>query len=264
MTLALRFIMIHRHREKNGSADEVTSSAMVEPPEAPSVYDRLRWRRRLERLRRPAWLGTIRRTTPLSDHWGRERGTPVDRYYIERFLAEERDAIRGRVLEVMNADYTDRFGVAVEHRDVLDIDSANEAATIVADLAAADPVPSELFDCFILTQTLQYIYDLKAAVEHAHRILRPGGTLLCTVPAISRIARLRLDSEFWRATPAACSRLFGDVFTGGDLAVRGHGNVLTAVAFLVGMAAEELSPRELNRDDPFFPLVVSVRATRGA
>jgi SAM-dependent methyltransferase len=188
----------------------------------------------------------------------------VDRYYIERFLAEERDAIRGHVLEVMNADYTELFGAAVERRDVLDIDPANEAATIVADLSAADSVPTNLFDCFILTQTLQYIYDLRAAVEHAHRILRPGGTLLCTVPAVSRIARLQLESEYWRVTPAACSRLFGDVFAGGDVAVRGHGNVLTTVAFLVGMAVEELSSRELDRDDPFFPLVVTVRATKAA
>jgi SAM-dependent methyltransferase len=243
-------------------ADEVTSRAMAKRPRRPSADARLRWRRRLERLRRPAWLGTIRRTTPLSDHWGRERGTPVDRFYIERFLGEERDAIRGRVLEVMNADYTERFGAGVERRDVLDIDPENEAATIVADLAAADSVPSDLFDCFILTQTLQYIYDLRAAVEHAHRILRPGGTLLCTVPAVSRIARLQLESEYWRVTPAACSRLFGDVFAGGDVAVQGHGNVLTAVAFLVGMAVEELSSRELDRDDPCFPLVVTVRATK--
>jgi hypothetical protein len=40
--------------------------------------------------------------------------------------------------------------------------------------------------------------------------------------------------------------------------------VLTAVAFLVGMAVEELSSRELDRDDPFFPLVVTVRATKAA
>jgi SAM-dependent methyltransferase len=238
---------------------------MVDPPKSPlRAHDQLRWRQRLERLRRPAWLGTIRRTTPLSDHWGRDRGTPVDRYYIERFLADECDAIRGRVLEVMNADYTDRFGAAVERRDVLDIDPANEVATIVADLASADSLPSDIFDCFILTQTLQYIYDVKAAVGHAHRILRPGGTLLCTVPVASRIARRHLESEYWRLTPVACSRLFGDVFAEGDVAVRSRGNVLAAVAFLIGMAAEELSARELERDDPFFPLVVTIRATKAA
>ena len=229
---------------------------------APGAGDALRWRKLLARLRHPAWLGTIRRTSPLSDHWGRERGTPVDRYYIEHFLAGERHSIRGRVLEVMNADYTDRFGAGVDASEVLDVDPANEEATIVADLAAADEIPSEAFDCFILTQTLQYVYDLRAAVEHAHRILRPGGTLLATVPAVSRVARQHPDSEYWRFTAPACSRLFGDVFERGSVDVRSRGNVLTAVAFLMGIAREELSSRELAVDDPFFPVVVTVRATK--
>jgi SAM-dependent methyltransferase len=229
-----------------------------------AVRDASRRSTRLRRLQHPAFLGTIRRTTPLSDHWGRDRGTPVDRYYIEDFLAAARNTIRGHVLEVLNADYTGRFGAAVERIDVLDIDPANTAATIVADLANADNIPSETFDCFILTQTLQYIYDIRSAVTHAHRILRPGGTLLCTVPTVSRIARRELESEYWRLTAAACSRLFGEVFTGGVVDVRARGNVLSALAFLVGMAREELSSRELDLDDPFFPVIVTVQARKAA
>ncbi len=231
---------------------------------SPAVWDPVRWRRRLRRFRRPAWLGSIRRTTPLSDHWGRDRGTPVDRYYIEQFLAAERQAIRGRVLEVLNAEYTERFGVGVERSDVLDIDPSNTSATIVADLATADDVPSEAFDCIVLTQTLQYVYDLQSAVRHVHRVLRPGGTMLCTVPTVSRISRGTLETEYWRLTALAGERLFRDAFAGGTVAARAHGNVLTAVAFLVGMAAEELSTRELELDDPFFPLLVTVRATKAA
>jgi SAM-dependent methyltransferase len=224
----------------------------------------LRWNKRLRRLRRPAFLGTLRRTTPLSEHWGRDRGTPVDRYYIDHFLAGRRNAIRGRVLEVLNADYTERFGVGVERSDVLDIDPTNAKATIIADLASAEDIPSELFDCFILTQTLQYIYDIRSAVSHAHRILRPGGTLLCTVPTVSRIARREVESEYWRLTAAACSRLFGEAFAGGSVDVRARGNVLSAVAFLVGMAREELSARELDLDDPFYPVIVTVCARKAA
>ncbi len=224
--------------------------------------DPSRWRKRLARARRPAWLGTIRRLEPLSEHYGRERGTPVDRYYIERFLEAERHAITGRVLEVLNRDYTERFGSAVDRADVLDVDPSNHDATIVADLAAADAIPSDAFDCFVLTQTLQYVYDLEAAVAHVHRILRPGGTVLCSVPAVSRIDRRATDSEYWRLTAAGCIRLFGDKFLGGEARVRAHGNVLTSVAFLLGMAAEELSQRELEHDDPYFPVVVTVRATK--
>jgi SAM-dependent methyltransferase len=207
-------------------------------------------------------LGTVRRTKPLSDVWGRDRGNPIDRYYIERFLDEQRTQIRGHVLEVLNNDYTQRFGTHVARSDVLDIDSRNEAATIVADLRTADCIAADTFDCFILTQTLQFIDDVPAALGHAHRILRPGGTLLCTVPAVSRIGRSYLDTECWRFTVAGCQGLFSRAFTGGDVQVGSRGNVLVAVAFLLGMAQEELRGRELETDDPFFPVIVTVRATK--
>jgi SAM-dependent methyltransferase len=222
------------------------------------------WQKRLARWRRPAWLGTIRRTSPLSEHYGADRGIPVDRYYIEQLLAAERAAITGRVLEVLNRDYTERFGTDVGQSDILDINPGNSNATIVADLAAANSIPTGTFDCFILTQTLQYIYDLKAAIFHAHRILRPGGMLLCSVPTVARIDSDEIETEYWRLTAKACTRLFADVFAGGEIEVRARGNLLTSVAFLMGMAAEELSTRELGRDDPFFPLIVTVRATKAA
>jgi SAM-dependent methyltransferase len=219
-------------------------------------------RQRLYRLRRPAWLGTLRRTTPLSDGFGFERGTPVDRYYIDRFVEQNRSAIRGHVLEVKNSKYTKRFGVGVTERSVLDVDPTNPAATIVADLAAADAIIDDTFDCFILTQTLQFIYNARAALFHAHRILRPGGVLLCTVPAVARISPGCLDSEYWRFTRASCEALFGEVFPPEKVIARTHGNVLTSIAALTGMAMEELKRRELDRDEDHFPTLVSVRAEK--
>jgi SAM-dependent methyltransferase len=223
-----------------------------------------RLRQRLRRLRRPAWLGTVRRLQPLSDHWGFERGTPVDRYYIERFLDQEKYRIRGRVLEVADSRYTRRFGRDVDRADILDVDATNPAATFVADLTAADSVPTDAFDCFILTQTLQYVWDLRAAIRHVHRILRPDGAVLCTVPAMSRIGRTYLANEYWRFTAASAARLFGEAFGDENVEVRTRGNVLASVAFLMGMAREELSTRELESDDPFFPLIVTVRADKAA
>lgn len=218
----------------------------------------LRWRRR------PLWLGSLRRTTPISQHWGAERGLPVDRYYIERFLEEHAGDIRGRVLEVMDARYTERFGTAVERSDVLDVDAANPSATIVADLTDAGSIPSGSFDCFVLTQTLQFVYDVGAAVREAHRLLRPGGVLLATVPAVSRVDRKAgRDGDFWRFTADSCATLFGSVFGSGNVEVRAHGNVLAGVAFLAGLAREDLSERELDEEDDLFPVVVTVRAVKG-
>jgi SAM-dependent methyltransferase len=216
----------------------------------------------LRRLRRPARLGSLRRTRPLSDEWGRDRGTPIDRYYIERFLDRERTSVHGRVLELLDDSYTRRFGTGVVHGDVLDIDEGNPNATIVADLARADAVPSASFDCFILTQTLQFVYDMRAAVGHASRILKPRGVVLCTLPSVSRVARRYLETEYWRFTAASARTLFEADFEPELVTVESHGNVLASIAFLAGLAAEELSVQELEDADPFFPTVICVAARR--
>jgi SAM-dependent methyltransferase len=217
---------------------------------------------RLRRLLEPAWRGTLWRTQPVSAEWGFDRGTPVDRHFIERFLAANAADIRGRALEVANSDYLRRFGTSVEAMDVLDIDASNPRATIVADLTRADHIPSNSFDCIVLTQTLHIIYDLRAAIAHVHRILRPGGVLLVTVPAVSKIsASLGPDRDYWRFTPGSVARLFGTAF-GTDVTVRSYGNVLAAVAFLSGLAAEDLDASELAIDDELFPVIVSVRARK--
>ena len=102
-----------------------------------------------------------------------------------------------------------------------------------------------------------------AALHHAHRILRPGGVLLATVPAVSRIApRYGLERDYWRFTPASCVRLFGAAFGDLRVAVRSYGNVRAGTAFLLGMAQEELSRRELEAHDPYFPLILAVRAVK--
>lgn len=219
--------------------------------------------KRARRLLHPRSL-VLRSTKPLSDRWGTDRGNiPVDRYYIERFLAANSAAIRGSVLEVKQPSYTDLFGVDVRERHVLDIDATNERATYIADLARADNLPSDAFDCFILTQTLQFVYDVKAAIGHAHRVLRPGGVLLCTVPSVSRIEPGLVEHDYWRFTTASCVRLFLDAFRGGNVVVESHGNVLVSIAFLAGMAAEELRRSQLRENDDRFPLVVTVRAEKG-
>jgi hypothetical protein len=217
----------------------------------------------LQRLLRPAWLGTLRRTTPLSDQWGFDRGTPIDRYYITHFLEKHRQDICGRVLEVQDSSYSYQYGHHVELYDVLDIDPTNPKATVIADLAAADAIPANTYDCFILTQTLHLIYDMPSAIRHAYRILRPGGVLLATLPALSRVSRgVGVEGDYWRCTVASCSTLFGEVFGVERVVVHSYGNVLGAIAFLTGLAYEELSRQELDVADPYFPLIVTVRGIK--
>ena len=209
-------------------------------------------------------LGDLRRTRPFSAHFGSERGQPVDRYYIERFLEQHAADIRGRVLEVGDATYTRRFGGdRVTVSDVLHVDRDAPGATVIADLSDADHVPGDAFDCIILTQTLHLIYDFTGAVTTLRRILAPGGVVLVTVPGITQIDTGEwAHSWYWSFTIHSVRRLFGEEFGPENLTVEQHGSVLSAVAFLEGMASGELTEAELAVDDPAYPVFVGVRAVK--
>ena len=211
-------------------------------------------------------FGDLRRVTPVSRVFGYDRGTPVDRYYIEGFLSRNATDIGGRVLEVGDDAYTRSFGGdRVVQRDVLHVTEGHPQATVVADLTSADHIPSNAYDCIILTQTLQLIYDLRAALRTLHRILKPGGVLLATMPGISHIDHYDWgDSWYWSLTARSAKRLFGEVFPGSNLSVETHGNVLVATAFLQGLAFEELQVHELDYNDPDYQLTVAVRAVKEA
>lgn len=209
-------------------------------------------------------FGDLRRTRPISREYGYDRGLPLDRYYIERFLSHHADDIRGRVLEIGDAAYTRRFGGdRVTVSDVLHVVEDNPVATIVGDLTSADNVSSSAFDCFILTQTLQLIYDVPAALKTAYRILKPGGVLLATVPGISQISSDEWGKTwYWAFTSLSARRLFSEAFRKEDIDVEVHGNVLTATAFLQGLAAEELRQDELDYADREYEMLITIRAVK--
>jgi hypothetical protein len=220
---------------------------------------------RLPRLSRRAPL-PFAGLDPVSREFGFDRGRPIDRWYIERFLDAHRADVHGRVLEVAERSYTERYGDGeVTHGDVLYARAGNPQATIVGDLTTGDGIPQGAYDCMIVTQTLPFIYDVAAAVRGLHDALAPGGVVLASVPGISQVSRIdkRDWGDWWRFTSQGTRRLFAEVFTG-ELDVEGHGNVLSASAFLYGYAAEELSDAQLAHHDPEYELITTIRARRGA
>ena len=209
-------------------------------------------------------FGSFRRLSPVGPAWGYERGLPLDRYYIEKFIASHASDIQGHVLEVADDEYTKRFGGnRVVKSDVVSLTRDDGITTIVADLTNAHHVPSDTFDCIILTQTLQLIYDLRSALGTLHRILKPGGVLLVTVPTVSKIASDE-PNDHWRFTSRSCNALFREFFPSDGLTITPYGNVLSAIAFLEGLAVRELSVTELEFFDPEFEVVISVRAVKPA
>jgi SAM-dependent methyltransferase len=197
----------------------------------------------------------------VSDTYGSDRGTPIDRHYIEDFLLKKATDIRGHVLEFHDDTYTLRFGGAqVDLSDVLSVETTNPRATIVGDITKAESLPEASFDCIILTQVLQFIFDVSTAVHTLHRALKPGGVLLVTAPGLTRMG----DQWpcYWSFTAAALGQLLRDRFGVEAVTVETHGNIFAATAFLYGIALEELDISELKVDDPRYPVVVAARAIK--
>jgi len=212
--------------------------------------------------RRVRW-GSLRRTRPFSDLYGFDRGLPVDRYYIEAFLAREATSIRGEVLEVRDPTYAQRFGGAdASQVHVVDIDATNAEATVIADLTVEGSLPHHAYDSIIVTQTLHLTDDDAAGFRTLWCALRPGGVLLFTGPCISRIELPMEEYDHWRYTPLGLRTQLGRLLPDADVAVEAHGNMLAGVAFLYGIAAQELTAAELDVDDPGFPLVVCARISK--
>ncbi len=209
-------------------------------------------------------VGDLERATPLSSDFGFDRGGAIDRFYIEEFLETNAQAIRGTVLEIGDNEYTLKFGrTCVSKSDILHIDSSNEKATYVADIAHAPQMPSEYFDCIIFTQTLHLIYDFKSALATCYRILKPGGTLLLTVPGITQVDKGEWkDYWLWSFTDTAMKKVMADTFNGSRVEVKTFGNVYVASAFLYGMGLPEVSRSMLCVHDPAYQVIVSVRATK--
>lgn len=209
--------------------------------------------------------GGLRQTSPVSRVFGLDRGQAVDRFYIEQFLRSRRAQIRGVVLEIGSDHYTKCFGgTQVVRSEVLHAVAGNPKATLVGDLQTGQGIPTESFDCIILTQTLQFIYDMPSAVRTLHRSLRPGGVILATGTGISQISRYDMDrwGEYWRFTSLSARRMFEDVFGQGTVSVNSYGNVLAATALLQGIAASELKPSELDVVDKDYEVVIIIEAVK--
>ena len=211
-------------------------------------------------------FGGLRRLSPISAVFGQDRDLlTIERYYIEQFLAANAADITGRVLEMGDPFYIRKFGRGVTHEDVLNYVDGNPNATIVADLTDAPHIPDDTFDCIIITQTLQMIFEVDKAIKTLHRILKPGGVVLCTSHGMTQVARREgVDDwgEYWHFTTQSKRRLFRAVFPRDNVVVSTVGNIFTCICNLHGLAAREVDQSELDSHDPNFEMLLLVRAVK--
>jgi len=202
----------------------------------------------------------LRTTKPISRLFGFDRGQPIDRYYIESFLKDNSSSIKGKVLEIADNTYTKKFGGQnILESEVLHAVDGNPKATIVGDLVTGQGLPENAFDCFILTQTLQFIYDIHSAAGNVVKCLKPGGVALITVAGISQISRYDMKrwGDYWRFTDRSLTMLFEENVPKENIKIKTYGNVLSSVAFLHGLACDELTQEELDYADQDYQMLIT-------
>jgi hypothetical protein len=200
--------------------------------------------------------GDLRRTRPFSAHYGFDRGTPIDRYYVLKFMEKYRRYITGDVLEIQMTGYTKMFGENLRRSESVDVDPQHNT-TYVCDLSrSAGILASNSYDCFLLPNTLNHLRELEPSLVNALRVVKPGGTILATVATLVPLTPDFLD--YWRLTPAGWKQVTARVWGGCHVEVDAYGNVLSSIAAMMGLAYEELSKQELEHYDPRYPVLIGI------
>ena len=218
----------------------------------------------IKRILKPVKWYNLRKTEPISNVFGLDRGTPIDRFYIKDFLYKNKSLIKGKCCEISENTYTNEFGKNDCISEILHHNNDNNKATIVGDLSKIESLPKNTIDCFILTQTLNFIYDFKSAIKGLHAMLKMDGVALVTVSGISQISRYDMDrwGDYWRFTDLSILKAFEEVFGKDNVEVECYGNVLSSIAFLEGISAEELRRDELFFKDRNYQILITIKAIK--
>jgi SAM-dependent methyltransferase len=275
--------------EQNSKDGEVWKALQIEmlPYRHPHLYRLLQFARRsfpgrvfrYVRGLRLMWMGfpllrqlrslQFRRLRPLGN--GQQGGTPIVRYYWDKFLTQHKADIRGIALEIGTTDTIRRYGgQAITRADAIDLYPHSPEVTCVADLSRADHIPSDVYDCFVNQFTTHLIYDIEAALFHAVRLLKPGGALLINFPCVDYYFPRGLDMGtgeplflYWWFTPIQVENLFRRIgLEGTDYTLEVYGNLFGRIAYQLNLPAEELTRRELEYSDPGHPLLICARVIK--
>lgn len=203
-------------------------------------------------------------TSPVSNIFGLDRGTPIDRYYIDKFLSENKSKITGVCCEIAEDTYCKTYGHEITRQEIFHYDNTNSAATIIGDLSKHETLPTSTLDCFVCTQTFNFIYDVKSAFLGAYQMIKPGGTLLATVAGLSQISRYDMVrwGDYWRFTDLSLKKIAEEVGFK-DVQIKIYGNAMAATAFIQGVVVEDLkNVRLLDEHNDDYQVTLGLIATK--
>ncbi len=133
---------------------------------------------------------------PVSRAFGVDRGTAIDRHWIEAFLAMHASPAAGAILEAGGTTYSQRYYPNMAAHE-MEIAVQTKPNGVVCDLEVGNRALERRFDVMVATQLFNFIFDVRAALANSAAMLRPGGLLVGSVAGITQVSRF--DAEAVRA-----------------------------------------------------------------
>lgn len=204
-------------------------------------------------------FGDFRGQLPFCPQFGSLRGTPIDRYYLDKFIAEIREEVVGNTLEIGGKkDNRLLYGVN-KAAPYLTMDLAGKGLDIIGDAHDISAVEKGSLDSVIIFNVLEHCQRPWVVVDNIYEWLKDNGQVFCMVPNAQRVHNFPKD--YWRIFPDAIDSLFAR-FPHRKLYI--YGNPLTTIASYMGVAAEELKAEELDAAQENYPVASCIHARKAA
>jgi hypothetical protein len=202
-------------------------------------------------------FGDLKRERPFCPHFGHFRGTPIDRYYLDRFIDEIRDEVKGVTLEIGGSKGNKELYKFNNATTYLTMDLGGPDLDIVGDAHDPNIIEEASLDTVVLFNVLEHCEQPWAVVDNIYRWLKPNGQVVCMVPNAQRVHRVPFD--YWRILPDALNSIFSR-FPKRKLHV--YGNPVTVTASYYGIASEEFSREELDYYHENYPVANCIHAQK--
>jgi len=209
-----------------------------------------------------SWLNMKK---PFSKVFGFDRGSPIDRKFIDDFLLHNSQVIKGSLLEIGDDQYTVKYGSDLQRVVVLaGKGSKKDSISYAGDLTNPDSLLSiGSFDCVIATNVLNFIFDFDSAVHGLSTLVKTrSGTVLATVAGgVSQVSRYDYErwGDYWRFSDMSIQKIFQKYFN--RVEVQTFGNAPLAAAFIMGLAKEEIPSHLFKIHDPDYQILITIKAS---
>ncbi len=180
------------------------------------------------------------------------------RYYIRKFLKNYTDQCAGYFLEFGDPYFRDCFtSEKITGYDIMDIVSRPDI-TILADIQNCPEIANNTYDVIVCTQVLEHIANPFKAVIELHRILKPGGKLLLSVPAA--FPYHAVPNDYWRYTRDSVHLLLDPLFS--KVILHNYGNQLIVTAAYWYWMVDHLPHQSLDIVNPDCPTIICAYAVK--